>query len=407
MGLRSFLSDQEFSSAAFRDELDRTAQRTLLILYAIGLMAYGVYLFLDASIGLYLNLMLRVGILAFMISGFVIIVRRADSPRTRYFLNIAMVLSTLLEIELEHRAPDAVYSDAKNWLTVLFIMLMSSFGFQGTPRTYVISWIPVLLYFVLRPLVSHPVDLVYALVCLGGVTGYIGCCYVNRISYRSRYRFLVVKGQMRDEQTRRQKLEHEQGLVLERELAFLDFHDHAGAAFTDLKLAVDRIGDAGLVEPAALANINEKLMILQKALRDRLYHRSDLAETLKNPETGLHLALLRRYADAGRQLRFEWKGPTDLPVNSWTLEQVFSLVVELATNDLKYGSGISRWNISASPETLRITVPPVAEGASPKHGTQLALESVRKRIQFLGAEYDLGEHGLDIRIPLIGALQRE
>lgn len=69
------------------------------------------------------------------------------------------------------------------------------------------------------------------------------------------------------------------------------------------------------------------------------------------------MALLRRYSDAGRELNFLTSGTGQSEnISEQTIAwlPLFFLVMEICTNDLKYGIGESRWKIIQNGNDLAV-----------------------------------------------------
>lgn len=124
---------------------------------------------------------------------------------------------------------------------------------------------------------------------------------------------------------------------------------------TDLKVYLEKImrqSNSTSLE-INLQVIQERIISIIKSLRNQLLFIEDLDMTYENFLTGLNLTLLRRYTDAGRELDF--KINNDLSVHLQSLKliasnrdyylEIFYMMYELCTNDLKYGAGESTWHL--------------------------------------------------------------
>ncbi|HMZ58545.1 MAG TPA: hypothetical protein PL048_07200, partial [Leptospiraceae bacterium] len=91
-----------------------------------------------------------------------------------------------------------------------------------------------------------------------------------------------------------------------------------------------------------------KISNIIRTFRTQLLFMEDMELASSELFTGLHMALLRRYSDAGRELNFITVGteqPENAPEQPNTWLHLFFLVMEICTNDLKYGIGESKWKI--------------------------------------------------------------
>jgi hypothetical protein len=149
--------------------------------------------------------------------------------------------------------------------------------------------------------------------------------------------------------------ENQIALSKQRSEMQLMMHDNLGAGLTDLKVYLEKImRQANLTSfEINLQEIQERVISIIKSLRNQLLFIEDLDMTYENFLTGLNLTLLRRYTDAGRELDF--KIDEDLSAHLQSLKliasnrdyylEIFYMMYELCTNDLKYGSGESTWNL--------------------------------------------------------------
>ena len=147
-----------------------------------------------------------------------------------------------------------------------------------------------------------------------------------------------------------------EALRLQRKELEINLHDSLGGALTDLKIMTERgldqvRSEAGFSVREHLEYFSERLRQTNLAFRGHLLFMEDMELASRDPLTGLHMMLLRRYSDAGREL--------DLAVaksgasvlhdamldDTWRFE-FMQLAREICTNDLKYGAGESSWEIS-------------------------------------------------------------
>ncbi|HEY9053228.1 MAG TPA: hypothetical protein VIO60_00270, partial [Rectinemataceae bacterium] len=145
--------------------------------------------------------------------------------------------------------------------------------------------------------------------------------------------------------------ELERARFAERERIYADLHDHLGSALNDLVIA-SRQGLEGTRRPEeALGAVNAGLVSSYKQLRERLDSLEEEDLIRKDFAQALQLALLRRYRSAGRLVKFQAPQAArqafqDLLDDGRRL-QLFSAAEEIATNDLKHGSGTSSWYLES------------------------------------------------------------
>ncbi|MBE7410972.1 MAG: 7TM-DISM domain-containing protein [Leptospiraceae bacterium] len=144
--------------------------------------------------------------------------------------------------------------------------------------------------------------------------------------------------------------ESKEALKKQREELELNFHDALGGSLTDLKIFTERIRKEIPKKSwsDAIWKLDKKISDIIQTFRSQLLFMEDMEFASSELFTGLHLALLRRYSDAGRELNFTTSGiglteNTLDKTNAWI--QLFFLVMEICTNDLKYGIGESKWKI--------------------------------------------------------------
>jgi len=148
----------------------------------------------------------------------------------------------------------------------------------------------------------------------------------------------------------KQLQESKEALAKQREELELNLHDALGGSLTDIKIFTERIRKDNPEGswPDAIGKLDGKISDLIQNFRSQLLFMEDMELASSELFTGLHMALLRRYSDAGRELNFETSnvGQLDNITNqpkSWL--HLFFLVQEICTNDLKYGIGESKWKI--------------------------------------------------------------
>lgn len=156
----------------------------------------------------------------------------------------------------------------------------------------------------------------------------------------------------------RRKQREEEGLRSERQSLVGDLHDMVGSDLTDLLIVLGSMqpdvppGDR--VESARRLARN-----VLGALRDRIHEREDMQLIQDNFMHGVKVILNRRYAAVGRGIRFRFDTDEEESfVDHLDLHQrhaLYAVFLEISTNDLKYGQGISTWELSYRGGTFRAT----------------------------------------------------
>ncbi|MBX7059964.1 MAG: 7TM-DISM domain-containing protein [Leptospirales bacterium] len=154
----------------------------------------------------------------------------------------------------------------------------------------------------------------------------------------------------------------EETVATQREELQVALHDHLGGALTDLQIHTERqISVASPTHSEALEGIRQRIVDAVRMFRSQLLFMEDLSLSTRETLPGIQMNLLRRYADAGRELEFEadltaaelLRGPS-ASFNARRTLDLFFLFNELCTNDLKHGRGESSWNIRVLDQMLLI-----------------------------------------------------
>lgn len=211
-------------------------------------------------------------------------------------------------------------------------------------------------------------------------------------------------------------------LAAQRKDLEINLHDSLGGALTDLKVLADRrledvqnriAFDAG----EFLQQLRERLNQMGRLFRDQLLFMEDLELTARDPVIGLHMVLLRRYADAEREIDFRMAADASsafqaaMTDDRWRMD-FLQLTRELCTNDLKYGGGESRWRFELAPNAETLTIRQSNRlrddrGATDGRDAQSAEEATmavraRDRVQIMGGTFqaEIVERQFSARVSL-------
>ena len=154
-----------------------------------------------------------------------------------------------------------------------------------------------------------------------------------------------------EEQKARLAAENALQIKNERKQIYGDIHDHIGARLTDLLFQIDNLQNEVSGIPKEENDLRKDIQQIIHDLRNRI-HTIDEENLLEKDFTGgMHLALVRRYSCAGRELFFEVISGED-EINEkiaicgkMIRKELYTAIQEMITNDLKYGCGESRWEI--------------------------------------------------------------
>lgn len=202
-------------------------------------------------------------------------------------------------------------------------------------------------------------------------------------------------------------IQSKEDLSYQRKTLESDLHDNLGSRLTDLKIRAER----NSVNPAESAELMQEIDELQKQFREQLLFIEDLDYATENPVSGLQLALLRRYSNAAREIRFvipqkDTGTVTDILLNDSFRLDVFQLAREVCTNDLKYGYGESVWRIRTAHNSLKIFQLNPADRPSPDEPAHIRMRA-KKLSGRICTRSGKSYHAVTIEIPLEGVKSGE
>lgn len=147
----------------------------------------------------------------------------------------------------------------------------------------------------------------------------------------------------------RRKSAEEERIRHERQSLVGDLHDMVGSDLTDLIILLDSLK----AEPTFSSKIEHAQHLAKSALsglRGQIHQREDLELIHNNFMNGIKIILHRRYDSANRRVRFNFQNEQqelfnrDIKIDIGKL--LYSIFLEITSNDLKYGVGISNWKFS-------------------------------------------------------------
>ena len=205
---------------------------------------------------------------------------------------------------------------------------------------------------------------------------------------------------------------HQSGVALarQREELQVNLHDSLGGALTDLQIHTGQEMQANSAHVPLLTGLHTRIAYTVKMFRSQLLFMEDLEMTTQDLLPGIQLTLLRRYTDAGREIDFEVSPEAAQAIEAHgertlsvplTLD-LFLLVTELCTNDLKYGQGESFWRIGTGQRSLRL-IQKNGIRDSDRQGEQSPLRATERAAKMggrLSARADSGENSVEVHIPL-------
>ncbi|MFO1470985.1 MAG: 7TM diverse intracellular signaling domain-containing protein [Turneriella sp.] len=202
--------------------------------------------------------------------------------------------------------------------------------------------------------------------------------------------------------TLRRDLETTESEYLRR--VYEDMHDHLGSLLTDISAMTVKLREGDQFDREAVQELQRQSAYALRILRERLQAMADLAELTRDFFGSLNAQLLRRYANAGRTLRFIVDENVALQLgrdeNMLLRREIYLLVSEIATNDLKYGLGDAVWSWGSDSGSFRLRITTQSNYNPAKHKRGLGTASVANRVAALGGRvgYTLQETTLVIDV---------
>lgn len=157
---------------------------------------------------------------------------------------------------------------------------------------------------------------------------------------------------------------NQKDLTKQREELQVMMHDSLGSELTDIHVFLERLisNKSSSVPRLSIENLYDRVQKIIKSFRNQLLFMEDLNTAYEDLFTGLNLTVLRRYSDAERELDFEISknsfhnfGKRTMQFHSTSPQSdIFYLITELCTNDLKYGVGESIWRLDINDNSLKI-----------------------------------------------------
>ncbi|MCG6141642.1 7TM-DISM domain-containing protein [Leptospira mtsangambouensis] len=177
-------------------------------------------------------------------------------------------------------------------------------------------------------------------------------------------------------------------------------HDQLGANLTDLKVYLERklasLSDS-VKYTFDLDHIYNRVVSIIQSLRNQLLYIEDQNLIFENFVTGLHLTLLRRYSDVGRE--FEFLPSNDflnyfneikiIGKNQSYFLNIFYMLYEVCTNDIKYGRGESVWRLDYVNSSFYINQRNLLNFPIEKQKSNLELKSIKQRLAQLNGTLEV------------------
>lgn len=212
-----------------------------------------------------------------------------------------------------------------------------------------------------------------------------------------------------EESVRASAMERQLALRTQKDAILSDLHDRMGAVITDLSIAADRLlpgpqpdDSNGRDTLDSIIQLSQEMRVSFRSLVDEV---ADFHMMSEDFLAGLHMRLLRRYANAGRRLHFSGQGHSNGNPLGPGLSDFCHIVEEICTNDLKYGTGTSAWSATVGSVivllemTAEVKVLPVRVGRG--RGT-ITIRAAKLKARFADNVSD-GRYSVSLEVPLAPA----
>lgn len=317
---------------------------------------------------------------------------RLPVRQRRTLVTLLVSLAILFEVETAFHDPDYVYYDSRQYLIVIVSVLFLGIVFPGRPIVFASSASLYVAYYLVRSLtVNSPAPEAHTRVVfsLQMLVALLACSGIQWWIFRLRYTNILQADELRAAQTR-----------LGRQMMLRDIHDHLGSRLADLSNLVARVrtdrSDALLASLEAAAT--EAAALLRQgvlAARDR----EMLAEDFGN---ALRVILFGRYEAAGRQILVRFgTGAEDMlrSLPEGLRGEILAMVLEITTNDLKYGTSTSTLEFHAKKSKIQLRF---FAATSRTRSLGLGNRSLRERVNSRDGliVQKAGRHRIMIRIEL-------
>jgi len=322
------------------------------------------------------------------VAGALVCVRRALPVKTkRNLVAMLIALTILFEVETAFHDPEYAFHDSRQYLIVIVAMLFLAVVFPGTPAAFAVSCLTFIGYYLARSVITEVpfpglhTGTVFILQLL--FSGFV-CSGIQAWIFGLRIENIIQEDELRVAQ-----------IKLGRQMMLRDIHDHLGAKLADFSNLVARMRTdrsdrlfAALEKAAAEAALLFRRGLL--AAKDRELLAEDFGSALR-------VILFGRYELAGRQILIRFRDTITedyLQAAGLSLrDDLLAILLEITTNDLKYGHSTSVLDFRASQEDLHMrflatTLQPKSRGLGTgsleqrvhSHGGSISIRTNRHRI---------------------------
>ena len=188
----------------------------------------------------------------------------------------------------------------------------------------------------------------------------------------------------------------------ERKKFFQDLHDHLGGQLLDIKIIVEQIEKGH--STIGLGSLKEKIQKISDFIRMQLNGIEEIHFLENDIVSGLQVILLKRYQTASRTFQFIRNNIDErYPAANFKMaESLAGIFYEIVNNDIKYGIGAPRWEVTFIGEGLiRIKFSSASiygTGQRPGKGTTILRERVESIRGIMRSSLENGEYRLEIEL---------
>lgn len=176
----------------------------------------------------------------------------------------------------------------------------------------------------------------------------------------------------------------------EREKIWKDLHDHLNGDLVEVNYGMQKLLQSSMGENPSLLYLQVRLEQVIDLLRSRLQTVDNQQELEEDFLEGIQLFLIQRYSShtQERKLLLDVDDRlADVLQSHFTWEekkQLYAIVKEVSTNDLKYGYGSSNWEFSFEEFELSLSMNSMSS-YQPGQKPGLGANTIRERAEDLGA----------------------
>ncbi|EMY59744.1 sensor histidine kinase [Leptospira terpstrae] len=318
-------------------------------------------------------------------------------------VRLTFFLLVLVEIETGFHDPTIPYFDPRNWLTITALLATSSFFYPGLVWQYILEWSLVLLIYIFRVYFANqtviPLETWREMSTIFPL--FLVAFFLNHWWFRTRY-IAAYRGMLLEEK---------------RRTFFQDIHDSLGSELTDLVLLSQKLEKTPTeITTTQLQKLKQLSESALQSLRTQVQEEDQRDLFQESLLDGMKLLIKKRYKLVGRNIELEWDSIEEdtiikiiEPEVAHHLIQIFK---EVTTNDLRYGTGTSKWKIDLNQEHMFLQFSSESQTLSEKEktgpqvllsdkvGTGIGERGLHQRIKSLNGEIRIHDSPYQINIKL-------